>query len=245
MSLRNRAIKLIALVILFICPIAVPGQWDKKQYTEWSEKEAMKLLNDSPWCQTQTFTDSSRASSTSGSGTSRTTVISDIVNVHFRIRFLSAKPVRQAISRFMEIQQKDKMTEQLAARLKGFATGDFPDYIVVTVTVEADKTSNMEREANALLNKLSTSLLKNNTYLLTDGGQRIFLQEYRPPRPDGLGANFIFPRLVNGEPLLGPNSKEVLFHTELNTGSTGQSRDFTLNMRYKVKNMTFNGKLEY
>jgi hypothetical protein len=151
----------------------------------------------------------------------------------------------------MEIQQKDKMNDQLAARLKTFASGDFPDYIIVTVTVESDKASSMEQEANSLLHKLTTSLLKNNTYLLTDGGHRVFLQEYRPPRNDGLGANFVFPRLVDGKPFLTPESKEILFHAELTgqtnavTGGPQSPRDFTLNMRYKVKDMTYNGKLEY
>ena len=246
----NCTVRLIASVILIILPVAASGQWDKKQYTEWSDKEAMKLLNDSPWCQTQTFTDTSKAASTTTSSSGQTTAISDIVKVYFRIRFLSAKPVRQAISRFMEIQQGEKLTEQLSARLKAFAAGDFPDYIIVTVTVESDKVSSMEHEANALLHKLTTSLLKNSTYLLTDSGHRIFLQEYRPPRNDGLGANFVFPRLVDGKPFLGPENKSVVFHTELSGQTTSLrgtsvNRDFTLDMRYKVKDMTFNGKLEY
>src|SRR5207244_6371313 len=48
-------------------PLSISGQWNKKPYTEWSEKEAMKLLNDSPWGQTHTFTDMSKSFST-GSG---------------------------------------------------------------------------------------------------------------------------------------------------------------------------------
>ena len=34
-------------------PMSLSAQWNKKPYTEWSEKEATKLLNDSPWCQTR------------------------------------------------------------------------------------------------------------------------------------------------------------------------------------------------
>lgn len=34
-------------VFVFICAISISAQWNKKPYTEWCEKEATKLLNDS------------------------------------------------------------------------------------------------------------------------------------------------------------------------------------------------------
>jgi hypothetical protein len=50
-----------ACVCLLAGALAVAAQWDKKTPTEWSEREAQKLLNDSPWAQTQTFSDLSQA----------------------------------------------------------------------------------------------------------------------------------------------------------------------------------------
>lgn len=254
-----RALVTGALAVMLACPLFVTGQLNKKPYTEWSEKETLKLLNDSPWAQTQAVTDTSRQSSTTRSGSGSTTAIADIINVNFRVRFFSAKPTRQAIARFMELQQRGNLPEQTAAQLKGLAAADFPDYVIVTVTAESDKPSNMLQAANAALYKLTTNELKNDTYLVVKDGRRLFLKEYQPPRKDGLGARFIFPRLVEGEPFISERSGEILFHTDLSGGSvldaTTPNRDvsgrtaaqlgFTINTRYKVKDMIFDGKLEY
>ncbi|HKP87964.1 MAG TPA: hypothetical protein VJZ26_17810 [Blastocatellia bacterium] len=254
MKTANRLLTWVALALFLFFPTATPAQWNKKPYTEWSEKDVQKLLEDSPWSQNQIFTDTSKAASTTNSRGSTQTAIADVINVNFHIRFFTAKPVRQAISRFMQLQQKGEMSDQMAARLKSLAAADFPDYIIVTVTCDGDRASNMLQDARALLQKLVTANIKNNTYLLTKAGQRVFLQEYQPPRNDGLGARFVFPRLVDGKPFVTPDGGEILFHAELGGGSQLNStlsnsdvarNGFTLNMRYKIKDMMFDGKLEY
>jgi hypothetical protein len=163
------------------------------------------------------------------------TGVADVTHVNLRIRFLSAKPIRHAISRSMHLRQKGQISEQLASQLKNFAEADFPDYIIVTVTVDAPNPSSLFQAVNAIFYKVITSELKNETYLLTKGGRRIFLQEYQSPRNDGLGARFIFPRKVEGNPFLTPESSDVLFNSE----------PLGLTMRYKISDMMFQGKLEY
>lgn len=222
-----------SFALMLAYPLALSAQWNKKPYTEWSEKEATKLLNDSPWCQTQALTVQTTGQAPLGSGQSR---VMEAFNVNLRIRFLSAKPVRQAISHLMEIKNGQKISAQLAAQLKAFAAADFPDYIVITVTSESDRASSLLQQTQASFYKLTTNELKNNTYLLA-GGQRVFIKEYQPPGNDGLGARYIFPRLVDGKPFITPETGDVLFRSE--RGSV------VLNMRYKVKDMMFDGKLEY
>jgi hypothetical protein len=223
-----------SFALMLAHPLA--AQWNKKPYTEWSEKEATRLLNDSPWGQTQTLTDTSQMTgqARADSGQSR---VQDVFNVNIRIRFLSARPVRQAISHLMELTNREKISAQLAARLKAFAAADFPDYIVITVTTESDKASRLLQQTQADFYKLTTNELKNNTYLLA-GGQRIFVKEYQPPGNDGLGARYIFPRMVDGKPFITPETGDVLFHSE----PLGM---VTLNMRYKVKEMMYEGRIEY
>lgn len=222
-----------SFALMLAYPLALSAQWNKKPYTEWSEKEATKLLNDSPWCQTQALTVQTTGQAPLGSSQSR---VMEAFNVNLRIRFLSAKPVRQAISHLMEIKNGQKISAQLAAQLKAFAAADFPDYIVITVTSESDRASSLLQQTQASFYKLTTNELKNNTYLLA-GGQRVFIKEYQPPGNDGLGARYIFPRLVDGKPFITPETGDVLFRSE--RGSV------VLNMRYKVKDMMFDGKLEY
>jgi hypothetical protein len=237
MEATNRQRLWIILVLLLVFVGSASAQWDKKPYTEWSEKDATKILNDSAWGQTQALTDTSNMTGNNRMNSSQSR-ISDVVNVNFRIRFLSAKPIRQAFSRIIELQQKGGVSEPLAKQLSGLANGDFPDYAIVSVLCDSQSQSSKLQEAMAALFKFTTAELKPNTYLQAKGGQRVFLQEYQAPRKDGLGARFIFPRMVDGKPILTPESGEVVFHSEL-------PNLVILNMRYKVKDMMFNGKLEY
>jgi hypothetical protein len=162
--------------------------------------------------------------------------VAEVFNVNLRIRFLSSKPIRQAISHLMEMKNRESMSAQMAAQLKGFANADFPDYIVITVTSESDKASALLQQTQAAFYKFTTSELKNNTYLQA-GGQRVFIKEYQPPGKDGLGARYIFPRLVDGKPFVTPDTSDVLFSSEPEGAAA-------LKMRYKVKDMMVDGKLE-
>jgi hypothetical protein len=218
--------------------------WSRKPYREWSEKEVLRMLNDSPWGQTQTVTDASNPFASGRRVDSGQSRVGEIPEINLRIRFLSARPVRQAISRLMELRQKGKISGELAQRLEAFAAADFPDYIVVTVSCESSAANSLFQETNALLQKLTTGDLQNSTYLMAKDGRRVFLQEYQPPR-EGLGAHFIFPRIVDGQPFLSPESGEVRFYSELANRLTVGGRPVFVNMRFAVKDMVFDGKLEY
>jgi hypothetical protein len=250
MKSTNRKRLLLIAVVLMALVGSAAAQIDKKPYNEWSEKEATKVLNDSAWGQTQTVTDTSNmtGNNTVASGQSR---ISDVTYINFRIRFLSAKPIRQAFSRIIELQQKGQLSEQLSKQLDGLANADFPDYTIISVLCDSPSQSSQLQKANADFHKFTTNELKPNTWLQAKGGEKIFLQEYQAPRRDGLGARFIFPRTVNGKPILLPESGEIVFHAALpslvipNASRTELPKQVILNMRYKVKDMMFNGKLEY
>lgn len=233
----NITLALGALALLLVCPILTSAQWGKKPYTEWSEKEALKVLNDSPWGQTQVYTDTSN---TFGTGAAQTTRSGDYNTyyLNIRIRFLSSKPIRQALSRLIALKQKDAMTPQLSAQLKAFSTQDLPDYIVVAVDADSSEAKGEIREFRSLLDSRGTLDLKNNTYLSVKGGERIYLAEYQSPKKDGFGAKFIFPRNVNGKPVITPDTDEVQFYSEFST-------KYKLTMRFKVKEMMYDGKLEF
>lgn len=242
-SIRAAIFATVALV--FTSAIATSAQKARKPYTEWSEKEAIQVLNDSPWGRTQIFTsntavgvvpdregDPQRAIDQGGS---RVTYISQ---VNFRIRFLTAKPVRQAISRLFEMNRLGGLSPQLTERLKTFVDEESPDNIIVSVYCDAPRESVKLHRARELLQRLTTDDLKSRTYLAAEGGRRVYLEEYQQPAPDGVGARFIFPRLIEGKPLLGPGDDSIRFYAELSPG-------YTLDRSYKTKNMVYEGRLEY
>lgn len=236
----------------FLVLLAAPAFAQKsKPWTEWSKKDAEKILNSSAWGQTQTEGEASatttesavtavggpppasgRQLSRSGeSGASKPSTL-----VRYRVRFLTAKPVREAFARMVLLSQ-EKPSEELAQQLQSFVDRDFGDYIVVVISVEtADK-----RSAGQLMQAFSgatSETLQKTTYLERKDGQRLFLIDYRAPSGDGMGAKLIFPRMVGGQPFLQPESEAVRFVADLN-------EKIKLNMKYKLSEMTYEGKLEY
>lgn len=88
------------------------------------------------------------------------------------------------------------------------------------------------------LNSATASSLKNSTYLERKDGKRLFLEDYRAQTNDGLGAKFVFPRWLDGKPFLNETSGDVRFVADVGP-------NVKLNMRFKVKDMIYNGALEY
>src|SRR5215471_8599277 len=119
-----------ALVVMGALAIATAQKADKN-WTEWSKKDAQKILDDSPWGQTQTDTDTSqmfysptqdpqRMGRTSNDGSRLAQgATNQSVNVKYHVRFFSARPVRQALARIMLLDQQPP--PEMVAKLKNFA----------------------------------------------------------------------------------------------------------------------------
>jgi len=219
-----------------------------KNWTEWSKKDAQKILDDSPWGQTQTDTDTSqmfysptqdpqRMGRTSNDGSRLAQgATNQSVNVKYHVRFFSARPVRQALARIMLLDQQPP--PEMVAKLKNFAEIKDDNSIIVTVTYE----SNDQRYGNSVMqafNSAVTGTLKNNTFLERNDGKRLFLEEYIPPGKDGFGARFIFLRSPDDKPFIDANTREVRFYAEYPRTS------IKIDRRFKVADMMFQGELEY
>ena len=235
----------ISLLILFSLGGLVSAQKKMKPWTEWSKKDAEKILNDSPWAQTQIATDTSEMTyRPTITGTTADRSVSDrtergAVNqevfVKYRIRFLSAKPIRQAFARMIEIEQKQP-DSKLLEQLRTFVDRSFDEYIVVAVGFE----SSDQRFSGPVMQEINSavaSTLKNSTYLERKDGKRLFLMDYRAPINDGMGAKFVFPRMVDGQAFIQPDSGEVRFFAEV-------GKKVKLDMRFKVSDMALEGRLE-
>jgi hypothetical protein len=247
-----------ALGLLLVSAPCVPGQKDKKSWMELPKKDAERMLADSPWSQTQVDTDASEMfysptrQGSASPGRANVTVptgqqainnsradrgaVNQVVNVSYRICFLSARPIRQAFAR-MILAKQHEADDRLVSQLQAFVERDFSPYIVIAVSVEA----NDQRFSSPIMqaiNSANTGTLKNNAYLERQDGKRLFLSEYIAPIADGLGAKFIFPRLVDGVPFLDSHSGTVRFFAQFNDS-------FKLNMSYRVSDMVFDQKLEY
>jgi hypothetical protein len=252
-DLKMKKILAIILSLMFALAAAAGAQKKEKPWTEWSEKEVTKTLNDSAWGQTQTdanlaemfYTPNSPVDNPvglppppDGSGGSSANnraaqgALNQATYINFRIRLLTAKPIRHAFARRAMIQNP-----QLAEQLKVFAEQQTDDYIVVAVDYDSTD-RRFSGPAMQIFNSANTALLKNSAYLERKDGKRLFLQEYMAPINDGMGAKFVFPRKLENEPLVNEQSGFLRFYAEM-------SKNLKLNMRFKVADMIYDGKLEY
>jgi hypothetical protein len=223
----------------------------EKPWTEWTKKDVEKTLNDSAWGQTQseggsTSSPSSESAVTQvaaprsadrqlGSRQGESGEARSVGYVKYYVRFLSAKPVRAAFARRV-LLAKSEPDEALTAQLQGFIDRDFSEYVVVSVGVEVGD----QKMAGPIMQAFSTATteaLQNNVYLERKDGKKLFLMDYRAPVEDGMGAKFVFKRIVDGQPFLTENDT-VRFVAQLN-------EKMKLNTRYKLSDMLYNGKLEY
>ena len=224
-------------------------QKDKKSWTEWSQKDAEKMLSNSPWAQIQKDTDTSEmffqptadprmAGNRAPNSNERLEqgATNQATNLSYGIRFFSARPIRQAFVRSIQLQQK-KLEPDVLERMKNFAELPASDSIIVAVTVEGtDKRS--YGKVMQLIESAATGTLKNTTYLERNDGKRLFLEEYVPPGRDGFGARFIFLRRIDEQPFLSSEFTDVRFVSEI-------ASTIKLNMRFKLADMMLDGKLEY
>jgi hypothetical protein len=228
-----------SLLILLGLALAVSVMAIDKPWTQWTDKDAKKILNDSGWGQTQASVNLAATGGTKGGS------IDEATGVNYRIRFLSAKPIRQALLRLALLDPK--ATPEQKDKAQQFVDAKYDQVVVMAVSYDQDSLPKDNSSMMVAFQAFSaglTSTMKNKVYLDIKGGQRVFLQEYRPPSGDGMGAIFIFPRIVNDKSILDAKSTgDVRLYAEfLKQGSDPQIR---LNVRFKVSAMMYDGVLEY
>ena len=225
------------------CSVITLGQKKSDVWSEWSKKDAEKLLTSSPWAQTQVETDltemfyspTSNRGGLNASGRAQQGATNQEVTLSYHIRFFSARPIRQALARLYQLQRQP--TGEELQGLESFASAVPEKVIIVTVSYESSDGRTAGR-AMQIFESAITATLKNKAYLERKDGARVFLQEYVPPGKDGFGARFVFPRFFQERPFIADDSGEVRFFAEL-------ADYMKLNMRFSVSQMKYNNQLEY
>lgn len=241
-----KRILLLALLAFALCCTAAAQQ---KPWSEWEKKDVDKMLNSSPWGQTQNETYAEQLKAGIGNPEPNQALI-----YNYRIRLFSARPIREAFAR-MVLLANPKLTK---GQLEGFVNGDYSESIVVAITLDGT-----DRRITAPVEKAlataTTATLANKVYLERKDGTRLWLEEYAPPTSDGTGAKFVFPRMIGGKPFI-TGSDDVFRFVALISRGFDLSRKGTdiaatlgergiqvadVNWKFKLSDMTYNGKLEY
>jgi hypothetical protein len=204
-------------------------------FNRWSMDKAVQILNASPWARQETFT---RVISGVGSGISGE---KEIYNT-FYIRLLSARPVREAYARVQQINHGyDKMPPEEKRRFEEAQLPnlnmDIAHWIVVSVSFRSND-PNEESSLRRFFQSETVKTLKNKAYLSTTAYPQLELSEYFPPREESVGAKFVFPREVNGVPVINKNSENLTL--ELLEFAGAKSR---LRATFSIEPMIVGGEL--
>jgi hypothetical protein len=235
-----------AFAALLIASVsAAPGGefWEKKGYKEWSKKECAKLLERSPWAEPLTLT----SVGIMDNNTNKTSSDGQQPYVKYQVQFSSAKPIRQAMVRQAQIGQKyDSLTpeqkQEMDKRTDAFLAADFSSAIVVNVVYSTNnRTSDLELAR--YWQSQTTDVLKNVVYLSNTNGEKVYVAKYSAEQGAGRGFQFIFPREVDGKPLLGPQDKSLKLQFAYPViGGIGDGKAF---LEFKVQKMIFDGNIAY
>jgi hypothetical protein len=241
--------------ILLLSGLAVAAEWwEKKPYSQWTNKDVQKMMNESPWGRVHTITIMNPM--VTGERTFANIGTGDLEREKrnlFHLHFLTAKPIRMAIARQAMLDSK---SEAVTAGLQRFIEQSDDRFMVMAMTLSSvPKGVSSERGYLSALMKLSTPALTSNTFLATKSGKRIYLVRYDAPGQDGLGAKFYFPRYMDdGRPFVTADDRELRFETFITLVESGTSsatpgefetdREDRIWMQFDLRKMVFEGKLE-
>jgi hypothetical protein len=177
-----------------------PESWvAHESFNKWSLDKAVQLLTTSPWARQETFT---RVISGVGSGVSGE---KEIYN-RFYVRLLSARPIREAYARIQQIQHGyDRMPaeekEQFAKAQTPNLDWDASQWIVVSIGFRSND-PNEESDVRRFFQSETVKTLKNKVFLSTASSPQVELSAYVPQREESVGSKFVFPREINGVPVV-------------------------------------------
>ncbi len=236
---------LLLVLVLSAAPSAAAQEfWEKKDFTQWTEKECRRLLEDSPWARQFTIS---------------TSFIQEILRepagalgretnpkITYTAQLRSALPVRRALVRLQQFAQKyetlepvDKQAFDIQA--SKYLDTKFPDSVVILIEFN----SNVQPYASELdlyWKRYTEDQARNDIFLVTPAGQRLKLSRF-VLQPQGAGFHLVFPRLVNGEPITAGGKGEL--HIELphpNIGNLGAHRVL---LSFAVAKLAAEGALQY
>lgn len=267
MSQLKRFSHLNVISLLLICFCSVSAQWQKKPSTEWSNSDIRKVLNDSPWVKKQDILqlqlgqagypkgglNNERSKQGNDPGIKLNNdpsiptpeKISDTSHTTLYVRLLSAKPLLEAVK---QSEVTDEDNRELVGQLKALASSGPGDLIIIAVGLETVASPPRPYGGIPLPLGLSSELI-NETFLEVKGGQRLPLYAYKASKPYSLrlGGFFIFKRSVEGKPVITPDSNEFHFHTKFPSyrSSKGDAKFIDLDVTYKVKDLVYEGRLEF
>ena len=207
--------------------------WESKPYSEWTEKEVKKMLTDSPWVK-KWYYDPSRYGAMQAPESLDTKHLKEARSLRSQmprqpftllIAWSTARPWKAALMRNQQLTTGKSNPQQE----KAFIEGEEP-----LIRIQVMSTN------PGLLRGITTEQLQENTYLEVKAKKKtkIPLARYAPPdKTNPNVALYIFPKEFQGNPVLTPDVKEIVFRTQISKAE--------VKVKFKTKEMTVNNQIEW
>lgn len=228
------------LVLAFACSLAVLAQekfWEGKAPENWSRKDCERLLTDSPWARGWA---PERATVVTGGGRRASYMTGP--RVVYRVQLWSALQIRQAMVRYAELDPNYKSLPEDARKAQDaeaarFVSAQFPDTVVVQVLYWKKDPKWAE-----FWQGQSVGTLKTMVHLVGPRGQAAPVY-FTAPTHDKPEMQFVFPRFVEGHPLLESGDDSLTLRMDL--PPFGPFLQQVVSVRFEPKDMLAGGKLVY
>jgi hypothetical protein len=245
-----------ATIVLVILGLALATGaddfWVKKDWKTWSKAECKKMLEDSPWAKRSLIENSisnrqlpsgnNDVTHTPGSGSNI-----GAGEIDYYVQLLSAAPVREALIRQNQIEQKyETMNDASRKAFDGQMEqqmGRISDHdIVVRVSFETTNAA-LEAVVADYWHNVPPNTIPANVYLVTGRGTNVPPSTFALVKGADTKFDFTFPRIVGAEPVIAPDTKSM--KVQFPNPAFGDFPAKTVAAEYKVDKMMWNGKVTY
>jgi len=226
---------MLVLSSLIVIPLLAADFWEKKEFTEWSEKDCYKLLRKSPWAFSNSFRNTDNLGSTE-TGTRETGEI-----IEFRL--LTAKPVRMALGRLQLLSKPNDAAVQ--EQIMGYINSPPGEQVLVQIGYRnLVGTSPYIQNLAAFFARANLSTFINDTSLSASDNVHVPISDYLPVSNERPNPVFVFPRLAeDGTPHFTGKEKSISLRSVFETGQIA-SKKYKIFVKMKPKDMMFQGQFE-
>jgi hypothetical protein len=246
----------LAVLLLLAGPLLAEKFWVSREFTKWSERECMELLQKSPWAFSNAFgespgpilsSDTTAPDTTSAAGEARRTTTSFDTDrkIIFEFRLRSAKPVRMAFGQLQLLRRPGDAAFQ--AQVAKFVEASPGGEIVIQASCRAVPAgSRAPLDVQSYFLHAGPADFLSDTSLASGKEKTVRLATYRSPNQQQANAEFVFPRLdEQGKPHFTGDEKSINFRTVLSPEIEGKKRRFDIFVKMNPKDMKYGGVFEF
>jgi hypothetical protein len=247
-----------SIIVVLAAVSFAQGPWIKKDWKQWSKDDCKKVLEDSPWAYRWSESNAKMANfATRTNGTSGVGSEAELA-VFYIVQFRSARPIREAVVRQTLIAnqydlQEPERKEAMRKQTEGFLNRNYDDVVVVHV-IYGSNVQEYDRDlATYWQTHYPEGTVPQAAFLNGPRGQKITPLRLISPKGGAQEFELIFPRLVEGKPLLEPGDKTI--SVEFPAPSVGSvdslgriitsSASTRVFAEFKVDKMMQNGQITY